>query len=151
MPWHVPKLGFPYQPGFLPTTFLGHSDRMSYESRLSNWFTLVYMNLMYKFFVQPTEDALIKSRFGDDFPTTKELIKKVSMVFVNQHYSLSGAKHLSPNVVELGGVHIGKPKTLDPVIFVFIFSSDLDFTSTTCLNKKMFSSFSLFLCYFQLN
>ncbi|XP_070496887.1 UDP-glucosyltransferase 2-like [Chironomus tepperi] len=114
MPWHATKIGLPYEPGFLPTTFLGHSDHMTFGERLSNWLTLIYMNVMYKTYIQSADNAYLKSRFGDDFPKTSELIKKVSMVFVNQHYSLNGAKHLSPNVIELGGVHIGKPKTLDP-------------------------------------
>ncbi|KAL7043666.1 hypothetical protein ACKWTF_001618 [Chironomus riparius] len=114
MPWHTTKLGLPYEPGFLPTTFVGYSDHMSFGARLSNWLTLAYMNFMYKTFVQKNDNTYLKRKFGDDFPKTSELIKKVSMVFVNQHYSLNGAKHLSPNVVELGGVHIGKPKPLDP-------------------------------------
>ena len=117
MPWHIPKLGLPYEPGFLPTTFLGHSDHMKFGDRLSNWLTLVYSNLMYKLFTQKNDDAYLKRKFGNDFPKTSELIKKVSIMFVNQHYSLTGAKHLAPNVVELGGVHIGKPKQLDPVKF----------------------------------
>ena len=90
---------------------------MTFASRLSNWLTGAYMNFMYKTFIQSSDNAYLKRRFGDDFPKTSELIKKVSMVFVNQHYSLNGAKHLSPNVIELGGVHIGKPKPLDPVKF----------------------------------
>lgn len=78
------------------------------------------MNTMYKL-TQKSDDAYLKRRFGDDFPSVSEIVKKVSMMFVNQHYSLSGAKHLSPNVIELGGVHIGKPKPLDPVKTNFFF------------------------------
>lgn len=37
------------------------------------------------------------------------------MMFVNQHYSLSGSKPLSPAVIELGGVHIRDAKPIDPV------------------------------------
>lgn len=115
MPWHFPRIGLPYEPGFFPTTFIGGTDNMSFAGRLSNWFTFVYMNVMYRLFVERDTNALLKRRFGDNIPHLGDLSKKVSMMFVNQHYSLSGAKHLSPNVIELGGVHIEKAHALDPV------------------------------------
>lgn len=115
MPWHFPRIGLPYEPGFYPTTFIGGSDNMSFGKRLANWFTFVYMNVMYRMINQRETNKLLRRRFGDDIPDLDVLTKKVSMMFVNQHYSLSGAKHLSPNVVELGGIHIGKPNPLDPV------------------------------------
>lgn len=125
MPWHFPKIGLPYEPGFYPTTFMGYSDKMNFSQRLSNWFTFVYMNVMYKIFNQKEANKLLKRRFGYDFPNVDDLTKKVSMMFVNQHYSLTGAKHLSPNVIELGGVHIGKPKPLETVSIYFFFFLDL--------------------------
>lgn len=128
MPWHVPKFGLAYEPGFHPNTFLGYSDKMNFGKRLSNWFTFLYMNVMYQIFNRNDANKFLRRRFGDGFPDVNELTKKISMVFVNQHYSLNGAKHLSPNVVELGGVHIGKPKPLDDVSLKNIFST------TTCLN-----------------
>lgn len=36
----------------------------------------------------------------------------MSLMFVNEHYSLSGVKPISPAVIHLGGIHIkdeGKP------------------------------------------
>lgn len=115
MPWHFSTLGLPYEPGFYPTTFIGASDDMSFSSRISNWFTFVYMNTLYRLLSEPDTNKLLSRRFGDDIPSLSVLKKKVSLMFVNQHYSLSGAKHLSPNVIELGGIHIQKPNELDPV------------------------------------
>lgn len=115
MPWHFPRIGLPYEPGFFPTTFIGGTDKMNFGTRLSNWFTFVYMNVMYRTFTQSGTNEILKRRFGDEFPDLSVLTKKVSMMFVNQHYSLSGAKHLSPNVIELGGIHIEKPTELDSV------------------------------------
>ena len=115
MPWHFSQLGLPYEPGFYPTTFIGTTDDMSFPMRLANWFTFVYMNVMYKQFTEKDSDKALKRRFGDDFPDLSMLTKSVSMMFVNQHYSFSGAKHLSPNVIELGGIHIEKANPLDPV------------------------------------
>lgn len=115
MPWHFPRIGLPYEPGFYPTTFTGGSDNMSFFLRLSNWFTFVYSNTLYRLLTQPHTNKLLSRRFGDDIPDLGILTKKVSLMFVNQHYALSGAKHLSPNVIELGGIHIEKANELDQV------------------------------------
>lgn len=48
-------------------------------------------------------------------PEVSELAKETSLMFVNQHFSLSGAKPLSPSVIELGGIHIQKAKTIEAV------------------------------------
>ena len=98
MPWHFRNIGLPYEPGFYPITFLGYSDKMTFGQRLSNWFGFAYMNVMYQMFNQKDATKLLKKRFGNDFPDVDKLMRKLSMLFVNQHYSLTGAKHLSPNV-----------------------------------------------------
>jgi glucuronosyltransferase len=132
-PWHFPKIGLPYETSFYPTTFLGASDRMSFWTRLSNWFTFVYMNTAYKLLTEKQTKNLLMKKFGDEHINVGELPRKVSMTFVNQHYSLSGAKHLSPNVVELGGIHIAKAQPLDPV------SAKLNQASETQLNLIHYS------------
>lgn len=48
-------------------------------------------------------------------PEVSELVKETNLMFVNQHFSLSGAKPLPPSIIELGGIHIQKAKTLDVV------------------------------------
>lgn len=144
MPWHYSKIGLPYEPGLVPATFQPSSDNMSFGARLSNWFTFVYMNTMYRLIAHHDDNASLRRRFGDDFPDVNELWKKVSLVFVNQHYSLTGAKHLSPNVIELGGIHIGKPNKLDPVNFLYyILDLDVKFfsSSITFLNLLILDEF----------
>lgn len=61
-------------------------------------------------------DKILKKTFGEGIPSTRELAKqKTSLLFVNQHYSLSGAKPLSPAVIELGGIHIQEAKPIEQV------------------------------------
>lgn len=140
MPWHFPRIGLPYEPGFYPTTFIGASDNMSFSSRISNWFTFVYMNTLYRFLTEPDTNKLLSRRFGDDIPDLSVLTKKVSLMFVNQHYALSGAKHLSPNVIELGGIHIEKANELDPVGMHNIICTRL-----CALSNKLFRNCKIFL------
>lgn len=65
--------------------------------------------------IDPYTNEILRKQFGEKVPPISDLIKTTSLIFVNQHYSLSGSKPLSPAVVELGGIHISDPKPIDPV------------------------------------
>lgn len=67
---------------------------------------------LYRLISVPAADAFVQYKFGHDVPSVGELAKNTSVMFVNQHYSLSGPKPLPPNVIELGGLHIQKAKPL---------------------------------------
>lgn len=63
-------------------------------------------------FVQKRDDEEIRKRFGDGVPNVAEIGKKISLTFVNQHYSYAGPKPLSNQLIEIGGMHI---KPLKPI------------------------------------
>lgn len=89
---------------------------MSFSQRFFNYIDVHLLNYLYSTINDPYTNELLRKQFGDSIPPISELIKQTSMMFVNQHYSLSGSKPLSQAVVELGGIHIGKPKPIDPVV-----------------------------------
>lgn len=47
-------------------------------------------------------------------PKISELIKDTSMMFVNSHHSFTGSRAKTPNILELGGIHIKESRQLDP-------------------------------------
>lgn len=119
---------------------MGHSDNMSFRQRISNWFTAIYMNTAYRLFTErKTNEQLIK-RFGGDIPSIRSLARRTSMIFTNTHYSLSGPKPFTPAVVELGGIHIQKPKALDHVSFFYEFKNFQHIMN----NKKFIRIFKTF-------
>lgn len=61
------------------------------------------------------DNQVLRERFGDDIPDVAEIAKKISLTFVNQHYSYSGPRPLSNQLVELGGIHIREPKPIPEV------------------------------------
>lgn len=68
-----------------------------------------------RLFMDRSDDALLRKKFGDGIPSVTELSKQISMMFVNTHYSLTGPKPMPPTVIEIGGVHIKEPKAIDEV------------------------------------
>lgn len=60
-------------------------------------------------------DKMLKQIFGEKIPSVSDLKKETSLMFVNSHYSLSGARPLSPSVIEISGIHIKDPKPIKKV------------------------------------
>ncbi|XP_023297572.1 UDP-glycosyltransferase UGT5-like [Lucilia cuprina] len=120
MPWHYERMGMPIIPSYIPALFMGQSEEMSLGGRIGNWITFHGINLMYKLFSIPAADSLVQYKFGRDMPSVGELVKETNLMFVNQHFSLSGSKPLPPSVVELGGIHIQKAKPLDVELQKFL-------------------------------
>lgn len=115
MPWHYERLGNPHIPSYIPSLFMGYHDKMTFAERVSNWLAVHVMNLFYSVFTDTKGNELMRKYIGEGLPDIKDLQKRTSLMFVNQHYSLSGSKPLSPQVVELGGIHIREAKPLDEV------------------------------------
>ncbi|KAL9925633.1 UDP-glucosyltransferase 2-like isoform 2-T2 [Glossina fuscipes fuscipes] len=113
MPWHYERMGSPIIPSYIPALFLGQSEEMSLPGRLANWISFHVLKLLYDYYSIPAADAILRYKFGQDMPSVGELAKETALMFVNQHFSLSGPKPLPPSVIELGGVHIQKAKPLD--------------------------------------
>lgn len=59
------------------------------------------------------------SQYLPDFALDIEKLaeERIKMVFAYQHFSLTGSRILSPHVLEIGGIHIGKPKPTPEVSF----------------------------------
>lgn len=126
MPWHYERMGNPETPSLTPSLFMGYSDHMNFRQRIGNWLGFYGMKALYYMFSDPDANSLVKKYVGDDVPDVRQLAKRTSMFFVNQHYSLSGAKPLPPSVIELGGIHIKEQKPLDQVRILFSFCPWID-------------------------
>lgn len=111
MPWHYDRVGLPDYPSYIPSEFSTFSERMSFWERFENWFVIRSVNLLYRI-VEWNDNRLLTAKFGKDIPSVREIARNTSLILVNQHYTLSGARPLVPAVVEIGGVHIQNQKPL---------------------------------------
>lgn len=58
---------------------------------------------------------MIRQKYGDGIPDVEEIAYNVSLFFVNHHFSFGGPRPLSPQLVEIGGIHITDEKPLPHV------------------------------------
>uniref|UniRef100_A0A182JNW2 UDP-glucuronosyltransferase n=1 Tax=Anopheles christyi TaxID=43041 RepID=A0A182JNW2_9DIPT len=112
MPWHYDRVGLPDSPSYIPSEFSTFSENMGPWERMENWIVTRAVKNLYRI-VQMSDNTLLKAKFPNaDIPDVTEIVRNTSLILVNQHYTLSGARPLIPSVVEIGGVHIQNAKPL---------------------------------------
>lgn len=121
MPWANDRLGNPDNPSYIPNLFTSYSDHMNFIERITNALTSVLYKMIYHFFSDSPSQQLVRKHFGQDVPDLAELATNTSLLLVNSHFSLNAPRPLVPRVVEIGGLHISKPKPLPQVRQVLMF------------------------------
>jgi glucuronosyltransferase len=120
MPWANHRLGNPDNPSYIPNLFTPLSGQMNFLERTVNALTTVLYKAMFHFLSDSPTQKLVHQYFGQDIPDLAELAKNMSLILVNSHFSLNSPRPLVPGVVEIGGIHIVKPKPLPQVRQVMI-------------------------------
>lgn len=71
---------------------------------------MIYQAIFFRVF-QKRDTERVRSLLGDDIPDLQDLAKQTKLLFVNQHFSLSGVRPFPPSVIEIGGIHITDQRT----------------------------------------
>lgn len=105
--WTTDLVGTPNIASFVPHTFLGYTDQMSFGQRLKNslhsWFDDITMPILY----EPKQRDLYNKHFGGEGkPTLDEVKQNVSLILLNTHVTLGYPRPYAPNMIEVGGMHI---------------------------------------------
>lgn len=61
-----------------------------------------------------------RTYFGKDVPDSYMLMKKISLLFVNSHFSFDLPRPWMPNLIEIGGIHVTDPQPLPKVRYFFL-------------------------------
>ncbi|CAG7716698.1 unnamed protein product [Allacma fusca] len=134
--------GLPVESSWLHDWSLGSKyffipDHFAFAYNTISWY------LSYKWSYLPRLDYLVKELYPeDDIPPMEELIRNVSLIFLNEHYSTGYPRALPPFVIPVGGLYTKEsdgtlPKDLEAFIstadqFVFIsFGSAIKYSKLT--------------------
>lgn len=120
MPWGYDRMGSPDNPSYISSTFLGLSSKMNFQERVINTIFTNVAKLIYNTAYQWSTQKIVNDAFGVNIPSLNEIARQTSGYLHNTHYSLHGSKPIVPNVVEIGGIHIGKAKPLPEDIKRFL-------------------------------
>lgn len=115
MPWSNVWFAQPDHPAYIPNTFMDYSDEMSFFERVEGSVVLVLNKLFYKIFIEKPGNELSKKYINVDVLEPENMFYNISLMLVNTHFTLNRPKPFVPNVIEVGGMHIRKPKQLPSV------------------------------------
>lgn len=116
--FHSDRFGNPDNPAYIPNNEMDYSDEMSFIERVENTVMGVYHRLVWRYLVDIPANMVVKYYFGEDVPNLTDLSYQVSAMLVNTHFSLTFPKPQVPNVIDVGGLHIGKQEELPQVIAI---------------------------------
>lgn len=120
--WTTDLVGTPSPPSYVPNAFLGFTDRMSFKERLINTVMSGLEIVVDKFLDIPAQDSIYQKAFPGPKPSLPELKKTaISLVLLNNHFSISYPRPYVNAMIEVGGMHINRvPKALPPNIQSFM-------------------------------
>jgi len=121
--WMGDWVGNPNPYSYVPEVYLHYSHRMNFWERLVNTLAGIYWRIWQEFYIIPRQEEAMKGffNFTEPPPPLKELLRKTSLLLVNNHFSLNYPKSLIPNIIEVGGMHVQPPKELPEVRHVTVF------------------------------
>ncbi|XP_025425741.1 UDP-glucuronosyltransferase 2B13-like [Sipha flava] len=113
---HSPQLNGhvanPQNPAYLVNHLLAYGGRtMTFGQRLVNALATHFGTAGYHAFTDGPSTELVRRHFGAHMPPVPDIVRRrTALVLVNGHHSLTQPRPLVNNVVEVGGLHIGRPE-----------------------------------------
>ncbi|XP_065219023.1 UDP-glycosyltransferase UGT5-like isoform X26 [Planococcus citri] len=120
MPWHSELMGLPANPSYLAVEFNGYTSKMNFFQRLSNTLMNYYTRISYEYRSRDVYDEMTREIFGNSVSRMRDVVKKVSLLLLNIHFSYGIPRPMVPNVVEIAGLHIKQSQPLPENIEKFI-------------------------------
>ncbi|KAH8248192.1 hypothetical protein KR038_004373 [Drosophila bunnanda] len=120
--WTSDLVGTPSPPSYVPHCLLPFSDHMDFWQRAQNLGFQAYEYVYYNWINLPRQEVLYRKYFPNNKQDFYEMRRDTSLVLLNNHVSLSNPRPYSPNMIEVGGMHVNRkePKPLPKDIREFI-------------------------------
>ena len=114
MPWHYKDYGIHYNQAYMSALFLEGGTKPTLFQRIERYIFHHSINLVYKL-TSRKDDQNTLAQYFDNVPPLEELARNVKSMLLYTNPVLSGPGLYPPNIHEVGGYHIPKPKELPEV------------------------------------
>ncbi|XP_037935861.1 UDP-glucosyltransferase 2 [Teleopsis dalmanni] len=108
MPWYYDRIALPDIPSYVQSEFIGFPETLNWQQRLTNFIQAKGLRTLYRFYTNYLDSKVIKKYLQIDVDVNEIAKSLTSLIFVNQHYSLSGNRPITPQLIQMGGVHINE-------------------------------------------
>ena len=118
-PGIAPVLGDSDHAAYLPNGIMDFSDRMSLPQRIINTVAIFFTEQL---FLQWSKSSIydIVKKVLPDCPPLDDIEKETSLIFANTNPVFSYRRPMTPEMVEIGGIHCTPAKPLPPVSIIII-------------------------------
>jgi len=122
-----------YPPSFVQGIFNGDfHPEMSFAERFQNFGHEVVTYCIYTYLYLPLAQEIYREKFGENIPDAKSILSNAALIMSNGHSSVTLPKPNLPNVIEVGGLHLHKPKPLSKVSCLLTYVTLLAFVKVIC-------------------
>ncbi|XP_026501561.2 UDP-glucosyltransferase 2-like [Vanessa tameamea] len=124
LPWAYSRIGMPFDISSNAFYFSNSGTNPSVYQKVENYLMNIYANTIGLWQLHRS----IYDIFNKNLPNVALDVEKIArdrmkMMFAYQHYSITGARLLAPQLLEIAGMHIGKPQPVPEDIEKFISSA----------------------------
>lgn len=118
LPWTYSRLGLPFNIAKDPFYFTAGRSHLPFLDKMEAFLYHYFFSTIGRWYVQRKIYAVFRKHLPDyNLDIERTATDRMKMLFSYQHFSFSGARVLSPQVLEIAGLHIKKPKELPKVSF----------------------------------
>ncbi|XP_046427732.1 UDP-glucosyltransferase 2-like [Neodiprion fabricii] len=148
-PWAYDPFFESTHPSFIPCQLTTFANNMRFMERVENLITTLYLKFLF-YYYEKTVSEPIARKYINDFPSLADIYYNISLVLVNSHWSIHGARPTNPAIVEVAGLHIDETQVLTEELEVFLNSAKdgvVYFSTGTMLKSDSFSKEKILAIY----
>lgn len=118
--WNMKPVGNPYSSAYVTNVYKPWDNGMSFLWRLENMLLNMFHILYFDNVIIPAQIEVTEKNVLINGTVFDNSVYNSSLVLVNTHFTYNGPRPLIPNMIEVGGIHIGQPLPLNKVTFLRI-------------------------------
>ncbi|XP_011297292.1 UDP-glucuronosyltransferase 1-9 [Fopius arisanus] len=103
--WLFDPFANPLNPSYMPSLFSSFSQRMTFWERLTNTFVMNVIGLQINYYLNE-QIEYVEKNFNRRISSINDLYNDVSLLLVNEHFSINEIKPATPDVIDVGGLHV---------------------------------------------
>ncbi|XP_046482548.1 UDP-glucosyltransferase 2-like [Neodiprion pinetum] len=148
-PWAHDPFFESTHPSFIPCQLTTFTNDMRFMERVENLITTLYSKFLFYYYDKTVSEPIAR-KYIDDFPSLADIYYNISMVLVNSHWSIHGARPTNPAIVEVAGLHIDETQVLTEELEVFLNSAKdgvVYFSTGTMLKSDSFPKEKILAIY----
>ncbi|CAG9806952.1 unnamed protein product [Chironomus riparius] len=105
---------------YVPNSFLDYTHKMNFHERFLNTFNTLVERIFYEFYHLPNQRRLYQKYFPNAQRSFDDVYKNSSLIFVNDNPVISSPRPLTPNMINIGGIHVRQADPLTAKLQKFL-------------------------------